>query len=695
MLAGIFFTYSPWWIPLCILLALVYAGLFYFREKRFADTPVLRALLALLRFAAVLGILLLLLEPLLRYARTELEAPIVVLAVDNSQSVIMGPDSLEQRAEIPVRMERLVEQLSADYSVSQYTYGQRVSEGMQLDFSEPLTDMYALFAEVKNRYANRNLGAVIVAGDGIYNTGLNPRYALGASEWSLVSIALGDTTIRRDALISEVAANRLAYLGNQFPVEAVLEAHQYPGSQLDFSVWHRDEMLHQEIIEVEGEHFRKKLRLLLDAEAVGMQRYSLRIAALEGEATLVNNVREVFIDVIDSRQKVLLMAASPHPDIAAMRGAISSNENYQVEVKLLKDYDGNLESYDLVVLHQIPHSSTMSEQLRLDLLKSEKPLFAIVGMQTVVSMLPRFGLGANLDNFRGNFHDVGGSINSNFTAFQLDEALSGFLRDAPPLLAPFGEWRIANSAEVLLYQRIGSIDTEDPLLFINQNQDRKVAVLLGEGLWRWRLYDYATTESHRRFDRFVSSLIQYLALKADKRFFKLSHETSFMENERIVIAAEVYNPSYEAVNDGEVSIVFRDEEGLDYPFNFSRTETAFRLDITSLPVGNYTYTATSSRAGEKLEESGRLSVKPFMLEAADLTARHDLLRNMAEEGGGRMFYLEESEQIKAYLDESLELQPVSYSTEFFDNVLNLKWVFFIILGLLSMEWFLRKRSGNY
>ncbi|MCA1753031.1 MAG: hypothetical protein LC670_14810 [Flavobacteriales bacterium] len=189
--------------------------------------------------------------------------------------------------------------------------------------------------------------------------------------------------------------------------------------------------------------------------------------------------------------------------------------------------------------------------------------------------------------------------------------------------------------------------------------------------------------------------MQYLALKADKRFFKVNHERSFMENERIVFNAEVYNDAYEAVNDPEVSIVFKDEDGKDYPFTFSRSASAYRLDAGSLPTGTYSYLASTSRGGEKLEERGSITVKPFDLEGANLTADHGLLQAMADATGGRVFYPENAGEINGYLDETASLSPVSYTTEVFDTVLNLKWIFFVILLLLSAEWFLRKRSGNY
>jgi len=42
-----------------------------------------------------------------------------------------------------------------------------------------------------------------------------------------------------------------------------------------------------------------------------------------------------------------------------------------------------------------------------------------------------------------------------------------------------------------------------------------------------------------------------------------------------------------------------------------------------------------------------------------------------------------------------EATSVIHSEEKFDNLLNLKWVFFLLLALISAEWFLRKYHGGY
>ena len=66
-----------------------------------------------------------------------------------------------------------------------------------------------------------------------------------------------------------------------------------------------------------------------------------------------NNNQSFVIDVIDNREKVLILANTPHPDIAAIEQSISSTQTYEVEVALLNDFTKPLKPYSLIILHQI------------------------------------------------------------------------------------------------------------------------------------------------------------------------------------------------------------------------------------------------------------------------------------------------------------------------------------------------------
>ena len=68
-------------------------------------------------------------------------------------------------------------------------------------------------------YSNQNLGAIIMATDGIYNEGSNPIYAGAKLTAPIYTVALGDTTAKKDVILKRVFHNKIAYLGDKFSIQ--------------------------------------------------------------------------------------------------------------------------------------------------------------------------------------------------------------------------------------------------------------------------------------------------------------------------------------------------------------------------------------------------------------------------------------------------------------------------------------------
>lgn len=278
-------------------------------------------LLGFLRFSVVTILAFLILGPLVRYFKTEVEPPTVVLAIDNSNSMVLGADSAKTRAELKTAISELNDKLGANYKLTTYTFGQKVDPGSDTTFAEPVTDISSLFESLKGRYTNRNLGAIILATDGIYNRGTNPRYAMAGLGAPVYSIAFGDTVHRRDVLVTEVAANRIAFLKNKFPVEARIRADKLAGKEISYQISSNGKVLDTGSFIAKGENDEEAVRFLIDADKPGRQTYTITANPVSGEVTRANNSRSVYIDIIDGREKVLILGQAPHPDIVAQVGS--------------------------------------------------------------------------------------------------------------------------------------------------------------------------------------------------------------------------------------------------------------------------------------------------------------------------------------------------------------------------------------
>jgi hypothetical protein len=83
------------------------------------------------------------------------------------------------------------------------------------------------------------------------------------------------------------------------------------------------------------------------------------------------------------------------------------------------------------------------------------------------------------------------------------------------------------------------------------------------------------------------------------------------------------------------------------------------------------------------------------IEALNTTANHQLLNAIANKTGAKMVYPNQIEILEKLLSNKEDIVAVSYSEEKLQDLVNLKWVFYLLMAFLTVEWFLRKRFGGY
>lgn len=693
--------YPSWYILLCVLLGLVFAIALYFRDKTFREqSSTLNWILGGLRFLLATFLSLLLLSPFIKSFQSQTQKPIIVIAQDASES-IKATMSEEELAAYKADLVKTGEDLEKDYEVVQLAFGERVRDDFDLNFEDKITNSSEVIRHVNDLYGTENLGAIILATDGIFNEGSNPLYVNTNFSSPIFTVALGDTTERKDLVLKRTFLNRIAYLNDRFVVQIDVAATNAKGSNTNLSIYRISGEGRQKIQErnvlIDSDDFFKTEEIILDADRSGVQRYRIVLGGITGEATTANNSKDVFIDILDARQKILLLANSPHPDLTAFKQSVTDNENYQLEVVFVEDYQGGLEGYDFVILHQLPSQKYKISPI-LNTLKQKKiPHFFVLGSQTD---LTAFNTAQSLLSIRGdgrNFDEVNGKVAPEFSLFTLSDAINNNISNFAPLTAPFGDYSVDGSAQVLLYQRIGKIDIKDrPLLLFGEDNNSKIGILSGEGIWKWRLFDFLQNETHDIIDELIGKTVQYVSVKEDKRRFRVNPEKNIInENENILFNAELYNSSYELVNTPDVSLTITDKDNKEFSFVFDKTDRAYLLDAGILPVGNYRYNANVTFNGEQLTAQGQFSIQPIQLELFESTADHASLRLLSDKYGGQFLNPSQLSTIPTMLSNSETIKPVIYQTARTRSLINLKWIFFLLLLLLTMEWGLRRYYGGY
>ncbi|HSZ25828.1 MAG TPA: hypothetical protein VK766_08930 [Cytophagaceae bacterium] len=682
---------SSWLVVVCLLAGLGYAYLLY--QKKSPWNKNINYFLASLRFLLVSLLAFLLLGPFIKYFKNYIEKPMVVLAIDNSQSIALAENKDKLailKSDLRVFQEKL-ENASIDVSIQ--TLGNILSSDKlnDLSFDYTSTNLSNLLNDIQSNYENRNLAGVVLVSDGIYNQGMAPDYS--TFNFPIHTIGIGDTIPKTDLNLKTVVYNKLSFRNNKFPLVAEIYNKGFVGKSTQVELKQGSKIIASKAVFFRSDNEVNKVEFYASSAETGMQHYTIEVKPLKEEFTLRNNLAHAYVDIIENKEKILLIASSPHPDIKAIRAAIEKKENYEFHLVIPGIHEYKEDKYDLIILHQLPDYSSTAKNIVDKIIKEDHSLLFVIGNQTNLNQFNTSNKLLTILSRQGQKDLVLPSFNSNFDRFITESEDKTIINDYPPLIAAYGEYSLKESADVLMFQKIGNIASSRPLIMISE--DHKQAVIAGEGLWQWRQHEYLETQDSKAFDTFVGNLVQYLSAKEDKRKFRvfpISNE--FMIDDPVLFEAELYNDLFEKVYGQKIDLKIIDEVGKYTDYSFANGENNSRFEVKGLKQGVYKYYATTDFGGKVEKSDGRFTIKELMFEAVNTTADFVMLRQLSAKNGGLFF---NSDKMNKLSDLIIAGKPKNtmHTNEELLELISIPWLFFLFLTLACTEWFFRKYKGSY
>ena len=163
------------------------------------------------------------------------------------------------------------------------------------------------------------------------------------------SFAVGDSIQKRDHLIRNVFNNNIAFYKNKFPVEIDVASYKFNNEEITVRIEHNKKIIATKKVKYSNsDQDFKKLIFNLPAEKIGFQTYTVHLEELQNEVSLQNNHRNFYVEILDSRNKVLILSDAPHPDVAALQSVLSEDDNIEVEYKTFEAWDKKVNNINLL-----------------------------------------------------------------------------------------------------------------------------------------------------------------------------------------------------------------------------------------------------------------------------------------------------------------------------------------------------------
>lgn len=686
------FNYPIGFIVLCVLFASLVTGISYYKSNPFGEVARWKKhLVVALRFFGTFLIALLLLQPLLKQTKSTIEKPLLPVLVDHSQSIRGTQPGTFAAEELPAFLEELEKKLGDAYEVFPINFDmERVRDS--IDFTAVHTDFGLLFSQVKQRFRHAHLGGVVLFTDGIPTRGQAPEYLIQQLDMPLFAIGIGDTSPRVDAKIFNVIANNTVFLDNLFQVEVQVKAEQLSGKSGVLTLVHEGKTISSKPVRFTAPNQTLQFSFSINADKVGLRKYTARISAFEGEENTNNNQQDFFVEVKDSRKKIVLVANNPHPDIAALRRAIENFEEYELEVYTKSAMDKPIADAHVLILHQVPARGDRGIPNAISSFPNN--VLHIVGPEMDLRDWQRFQSHIKVTSSPA-FENLIPVVNPNFSLFQVEAAFEPLFNSFPPLRGFLNNFEFEGTGESLLQAKIARVTTDRPVLFLGAHENKRFGFINGTGLWRWRIYNFKEAKNHKAFDNLVGQMMQYLSTKELEERLTVAGPTRVNENEPIVFSARLLDANLERTNAPELNLVVKSSAGKIFDYTFNREGDGYGLRIKGLESDQYSFVAKTRIGSENFEKTGSFIIEKIDAEYLDLQARFDWLENAAEQSNGKFYTFTDRNQLIADLENDFKTPALLKTTTDTEPLLSWRVLLFIIVTLLGAEWFLRKYFGAY
>lgn len=686
---------SLWWLLPIGLLSVGISWFYYYRPRKAQDwsSRQLKALFSL-RSVGLFLLCLLLIGLLWESIRYRDEKPLFITMVDNSASMKNYSDSSKVKSRIESFQQQLEERFGDQFELMTLEVGEKTGALKQLDFSGKQTNLADGFEHIRELFFNRNIGGITLISDGNFNLGTHPMYSAERIELTpIFTLGVGDTITRRDQLIKSVNTNEVAFLNNQFPIEATIDFNRMPKGPTTVSLVHQGRTIATQTVTCTNAIFdQQQVVFNVDAKSKGFQRYSVVLQHRDGEYTFDNNQQTCYIEVLDNKNLICLLSDAPHPDLAAIRSILEEDQQSTISTGLTANYTLPKERPNLVIWYE---NGSRPNPALFKAIKDQKiPIFLILGPTTPSSVVKSYDIGLTVPA-NGQQDDVQGAVSGGFSAFSFTSVFTDAIQYYPPLRTKFGSYNLPANAEVMLTQRIGNIVKKDPLLYVSRKDNTKIGVLLGEGIWRWKIKEYSQRKSIDGFREFIQKTIQYLVVRQNNEPLRITLPKRFNVTEDVEVKAEFYNEAMELITTPEIVLTLVSPQKKKSTIDFSPLSNFYLANAGQLSAGTYTWTVTAAHNGKKYQKSGDFVVEDISVEQADTKADFSVLNQLSSQSGGTFRPLKNAGQLLDEIAKRGDITTLQYADSGYTALIDWKWLFVLLVLIFGTEWFLRRWWGTY
>jgi uncharacterized membrane protein len=732
--------------PLLIVVGIVAIGLalaWAYRRARGKSTPRDRLLLTAVRAAIVVLAGVALLRPTLLLSTAVPQKNAVAILIDDSRSMRIADADGRPRAEVAQRLfgtrdSVLARALAERFQLRYFRFSSGadpVPDGRAMTFSGGRTHLGAALDRARQELSTVPLSGLVVITDGADNSATalaEPLLALKARGVPVYTIGVGASRFERDIEITRVEVPHTALRGTALVANVLVAQHGFAGRKVRLLAEDGGRIIASQEVTLRGDGEESPVRMRVVTSETGPRQLRFRIASEQGELISDNNARDALVTVTDRTEKVLYVEGEPRFELKFMRRAVREDQNLRLialqrtaENKFLRL--GVEDSLELVA--GFPRTREELFTYRAVILGSvEAGFFTLEQMRMLADFVGERGGGLLLLGGRRAFAE-GGYAESPladvmpvevarseengeefFAELQISPTPAGAMHPATQLgaseQASLERWKTMpalttvnrvgrakpGATALLVGQSISGGGGERQVVLAHQRYGRGKSIAFPvQDSWVWQMHATIAVDdlSHETFWR---QMLRWLVSDVPERV-TMTAPDHVAPGEAVPVRAQVNNESFLAVNGAVVSasVLGPGGEPLDVPLEWMVDKDGeYRGSFTASEPGLYRV-RVSARVGDSVITGSEdyVVAHDIQQEMFGAAQRPALLERVARETGGRYYTPETAEALARDIMYTSSGTTVIEQLELWDSPI----LFITLLGLIGLEWLLRRRRG--
>jgi len=695
---NISFSYEPILLLVGFIIILGYT-LFIYRTTLPPINRLAKGVLIFLRTLALLLLLFLIFDPILRLTYSTKIEPENLIFIDNSKSIAEFTSSSDLE-----KLSELIEEWNNELygNAKFFTFGSSIGEirnieSDEIDFDAPSTQFNSVIQQIKK---SNNAASVILVSDGINNEGINPEYQLNNISVPIYTVGIGDSSSFADLKIDQIRSNEFIYADHETELEIILKNEDLSDKTATVQIFEDQTLIQTKKVKLSPSGI-NRVRFPFNSSEEGEHKLTVKTSTDLEEKNKSNNEKSTVINILATKKKIAVIAGTPSTDLSIIVNSIKQNEDFEVEqiVELQKGVYYNklrdlsiVKESDIIFLVGFPSSNSNENylsEIESIILSTSKPIFFSFTNSIDFNKLKYLQriLPFQFNSISEKFNEVQVQTNSTLSGLLgSSENIRDRWNNLPPINLTQTNIVASVSSEVLLNDQ-KNIDR--PIIFTD-NTNRKSIVVTASNIWRWKLK--TPNKENKLFDNFILNSVKWLAISPKSQYFNVKlNKKNYRLGESITFNANLYDDTYEPINNENIVLEIMDNSR-SQQYNFSSIGNGLYEAIINLnKPGIYNYTAKIQNSAKNFAPiKGSINVEPIELELVEGKLNKRFLASISLITGGKYSGINKTEYLINELNSNYQNKIYLNKTDKELRLSSFELILMIIVLLFSIEWISRK-----